>query len=139
MVKGVIHILINDSGVQAAVGKNKADDKWKVYPVVCPSQEERKYITVSQTSKPPIECKQGRPSSFDGTFDCVCWAKNYDDLDSMEYAVFECLDKIDSGLYNGVLLDEIRYANSVDKFSNESQLYARIVSFNCWINESQAT
>lgn len=135
MVKGIIYILINDNAVKTAVGKNKADDKWKVYPMVCPSQEEKKYITVQQTGKIPVECKTGGADSFDGTFDCVCWAKNYDDLEPLENAIRAALDNKASGTYNGVELDEIRYQNSVDKFSNEMQLYARVVSFKCWVNE----
>lgn len=139
MVKGITSILIGDSDVQSVVGRNKADDKWKVYPVVCPSQEEKKYITVSQTGKPPVECKTGSPTSWDGTFDVICWAKNYDDLDEMEVAVVDALDNKADGTYNGVHLSEIRYANGKDLFSNEYQLYARVISFNCWIDESTPT
>lgn len=139
MVKGIVHILINDSAVRTEVGRNKADDKYKVYPVVCPSQEEKKYITVSQTGKPPVECKTGNPTSWDGRFDVICWAKNYDDLDAMEAAVVAALDNKTEGTYNGVLFSEIRYADGKDMFSNESQLYARVISFNCWIDESTPT
>jgi hypothetical protein len=139
MVKGIVHILISDTDVQTVVGRNKAGDKFKVFPVVCPSQEEKKYITVSQTGKPPVECKTGSPTSWEGSFDVICWAKNYDDLDEMEVAVVGALDNKAEGTYNGVKLSEIRYANGKDLFSNEYQLYARVISFNCWIDESTPT
>src|ERR1043165_2629487 len=139
MVKGIDYILINDTEVRQVVGQNKAGDKYKVYPVVCPSQEEKRYITVSQTSKPPVECKNASPTSWDGSFDVICWAKNYDDLDEMEAAVVEALDHKPEGVYTGGRLSEIRYADGKDMFSNESQLYARIISFNCWIDENTPT
>jgi hypothetical protein len=135
MVKAITYILANNASVQTLVGRNKANDKYKVYPVVCPSAEENKYLVVSKTSNIPVECKQGRPTSFDSSFDVFAYCKNYDDLDELTEAVKSALDRIASNTYNGVNLSEVRYANEKDLFSNDNQLYVRQISFNCWIDE----
>ena len=46
MTSGIIEILIENTTVQTLIGRNKAGDKYKVYPVVCPQGEGQPYITV---------------------------------------------------------------------------------------------
>lgn len=134
MIEGITYILKNDSQVKVIVGKNKADDKFKVYPVVCPEPEQYKYIVVQETSYLPEDCKDGRPTTFNASFDVLCYVKNYDDLISIVDAVMGALDRV-SGTHNGVDFDEIRYVNRQDRFSNDQQLYVKIVSFNAIVNE----
>lgn len=63
MTSGIIEILIENAGVQTAVGQD-IRSKYKVYPVVAPQYAQTPYITVSEESIRPTLGKSC-PSTLD--------------------------------------------------------------------------
>lgn len=136
MVKGITYILKSDATFQAAIGQNAAASKYKVYPVVCPTPEHSPYSVVIQTGKIPIECKGSTPTSFTYTYDVYSFDANYDTVVSINQAVVDALSLPNGGTYNGVDFDEIRFTNEQESYDKEYRLFAKISSFEAWVNES---
>lgn len=137
MVKGITYILANDTDVQALVGRNKAGDKFKVYPVIAPASEVPPFIVVVQTGKVPVECK-GYPTTQVYTYDVYSYHNNYDSAEALDAAVCAALER-NEGMFNGVEFQEIRRTNTIDSSSvdAETQVYAKISSFESMVNEDQ--
>ena len=136
MVKGITHILKNDATVQGLIGQNAAGDKYKVYPVVCPFPEKSPYIVVIQTGRTPIECKGMVPDAFTYSYDVYSFNKNYDAVVTINEAVIAALSLPDGGTYNNVKFDDIRFTNEREAYDKEYSLFAKISSFEAWVDES---
>ncbi len=131
MINGVIQILIGDTAVKAAVGKNKGDAKYKVYPVYCPDPEQHPFIVAKITGKTPIECKEERATDFTYSFAVFVYGKNYEDVVVMDEAVEDALDKYE-GTSDGVVFSEIRFVTMRDEGVNlepGGNLYNRTILF----------
>lgn len=131
MVKGIVDILKNDAGVQAIVGENKASDKYKVYPNVCPQPEKFPYIIVKLTGKEPIECKGMVPNMHNYRYDVMSFHKNYDECENLDNAVVDALS-LPEGVTtsNGVEFVDIRHLTTVDQFVSENyNLHVKVSSF----------
>lgn len=137
MIQGVIELLVN-SEVATLVGRNKADTKPKIYPNVCPDQEQKKYMVLRITGKSPWDCKDVRPTTFTFSFSVIVFTENYEDLDLIQAATEEVLNKHE-GTSKGVEFQEIRFVTCADSFEKDYQLHARIMSFDADVNENQAT
>jgi len=136
MVKGITHILKNNTGVKNLIGQNTAGDKHKVYPVVCPFPEKSPYIVVIQTGRTPIDCKGSAPTTFDYSYDVYSFDKNYDTGVSINAAVITALSLPNGGTHNSVKFDDIRYVNEKEAYDKEYSLYAKISSFEAQVDES---
>lgn len=136
MVKGITHILKNNSGVQALIGQNTSGDKYKVYPVVCPNPETSPYIVVIQTGKTPIECKGMVPNAFTYSYEVYSFSPNYDTAVSINEAVITALSLPDGGTHNGVNFSEIRFTNEREGYDKDYSLYGKISSFEAQVDES---
>jgi hypothetical protein len=88
MVTEVIDILIADTGVQNLVGRNKENDKYKVYPVVAPQKEQIPYVTVRLTGK----AKAGKGCEYNYTVSVTSFCKNYDDVSALDDAVLAAME-----------------------------------------------
>lgn len=139
MVKGITYLLVNDSNVQALVGRNNADTKYKAYPNVCPQPEKFPYSIVRQTGKQPVECKGMDPNTYQYRYDVLSFHKNYDDCEALDNAVVAALSLPDGGTYNAVVFQDIRHVNTVDQYVNEYFLHVKISTFEAMVNEDQAT
>lgn len=137
MVKGIIHILKEDAGVQAWVGRNKADSKFKVYPVVCAQPELYPYQVVRQTGKIPIECKGIAPNAYEYSYEVLSFHKSYEETESLDLAGVAALSKPDGGTYNSVVFQDIRHVNTRDDSVQAEgySLYCKISSFQAMVNE----
>jgi hypothetical protein len=139
VVKGITHILTHDANVQALVGRNKANTKYKAYPNVCPQPEVVPYSVVRQTGKTPIECKGSIPSTYSYRYDVMSFHTSYDDCESLDDAVVEALIKLEGGTFNGVVFQDIRHVNTVDQYVNEYSLHVKVSTFEAMVDEDQAT
>jgi hypothetical protein len=126
MIQGIIQILKDSTVVVSAVGQNEDGNKPKVYPVVCPQKEEAPYITVHETSKPPIRCKGTRPTDYNFTANVICYADSYEKVNRMADAVESSVDST-KGTFAGVTFKDLRYETRQDAFDNEAGLYLKIV------------
>lgn len=136
MVKGITHILKNNSALQALIGENKSGDKYKVYPTVCPTPEVSPFVVVKMTGRVPIDCKFGAATDFDYTYDVYSFHANYDTVVSIAQAVESALSLPDGGEYNGVKFDEIRYVNRSEGYDESYKLYAQVSTFQAQVDES---
>jgi hypothetical protein len=139
MVKGITHILTNDSNVQALVEQNKAGSKYKVYPNICDQPETFPYSVVRLAGKVPEQCKGIDPTTYNYRYDVLSFHKNYEDCEDLDRAVVAALTKPDGGTFNTVVFQDIRHVNTVDSYSEEYQLHVKVSSFEAMVNEDQAT
>jgi hypothetical protein len=57
----------------------------------------------------------------------------------LDRAVVAALTKPTGGTFNTVVFQDIRHVNTVDSYSEEYQLHAKVSSFEAMVNEDQAT
>lgn len=139
MVKGITYILDNNVNVQGLVGRNKDNTKYKVFPVVAGQQEEAPYIVVRRIGHIPQQCKQGRATTYDDTYQVVSFAKNFEDAVGLDRVVIDALDGV-SGVNNGVYFQQIRHENSFDGgFDEDRELFFEVSTFTSTVNEDQTT
>lgn len=137
MVKGITHILKSNTAVQTLVGRNKEDNKYKVYPGVCAVPEQYPYQVVRQTGRTVVgECKGSQGSLYDYTYDVFSFHRNYEDCEDLDRAGVDALQD-QEGTFNGVVFSEpIRHLNSMDgDYVGEHQLHVRISSFQGTVQE----
>jgi hypothetical protein len=139
MVKGITYILTNSPSVQALVGMNTDNTKYKAYPNVCGQPEKYPYSVVRQTGKEPIECKGSIPSTYIYRYDVFSFHINYDACEALDDAVVEALIKPEGGTFNSVVFQDIRHTNTVDQYNGEYQLHVKVSSFEAMVDEDQAT
>jgi hypothetical protein len=142
MVKGITHILANDSANQSLVGRNDVNDKYKVYPGYCPNMENHPYQVVKQTKKVPIACKGSDPNTYAYGYDVMSFHVSYDEAELLDDAVVEALSMPDGGNHNGVDFQEIYHVNTRDEviqLESKKILHCKISSFESMVNEDQAT
>jgi hypothetical protein len=140
MIGGVITILKNDSAVQSLIGQNKGEDKYKVYPGICPQPERPPYIVVRKTGNPPLtRCKGAVPTSFQPTFEVIIYHKNYYSLDQIEKAVVSALDWF-SGTSEVTVYKTIQFQTSFDAdYVQQWDVYPRVIVFEAVVHENQIT
>lgn len=141
MVKGITYILNNSTEFQGIAGQNSAGTKYKAYPVVSPQPEIYPYSTVRVLSKIPFVCKGSRPVTFTYRYVVHSFHKNYDQVELLNNAVVNSLDG-QSGTFNGVQFQYIRYVDSSDDISNNGgteMLYLKATIFEAVVNESIGT
>jgi hypothetical protein len=139
MIDGIIKLLTDDSTIRALVGRNKALTKYKVYPVRCPETEQHPFITIWITSKIPYNCKTGRPTTFEYSFEVHSYAVTYDLVDQIDDAVADALDR-QEGTYEGVEFQDIVFKSTKDMFSDYAGgLYVRVSTFDATVDESPVT
>lgn len=136
MVKGITHILKNNATVQGLIGQNARGDKYKVFPVVCPTPDVAPYLVVKMTGRTPIDCKGGAATTFIYSYDVYSFHHNYDTAVTIAEAVEDALAIPDGGTYNSVVFDDIRYTNRSEGYDKEFSLYAQISSFEAQVDES---
>lgn len=139
VVKAACEILNTDTDVQAILGRNKVDTKYKCYAGIVPQPERYPYSCVRLTSKVAIQCRGVRSTTFNGVFAVYCYHKNYEDVVDLANAVQEALDN-KTGSYTGVTFKSITFADMQDgDYNSEFKVHCRIVIFNCFFDENPAT
>jgi hypothetical protein len=139
MIAGINEILVEDSGVQTAIGQNAAADKYKVYPIVAPVGETLPYLTTSRVANSPNQNKDLVSSLDDVAFAVHVHAGSYDGIDDLSEVVRTALDNKRSVTDTGYSFDKIRYSNEYDRpelFKPESPVYVRTIIFNAQVRRT---
>jgi hypothetical protein len=131
MTSGIIEILIEDTGVRTEVGLNKAGEKYKVYPMVCPEGEEQPYVIVSMVSNDAQTSMDKTDASLLDypQYNVICYAKNFRKTETIHAACRAALDDKESVTDAGAEFERIWLANEKDGFDNGAQLYAKIATY----------
>jgi hypothetical protein len=141
MTQGITHIIKNDAGVQALLGQNKAETKYKVYPGLCDQPEQWPYTVVKVMSKIPFKCRGTNPTKFTYTFQVITYHINYLDAQVLDKMIFWALDN-KVGTYNGVVFSvPIQFEDTKDEAVNigGTILHAKVSIYITIVNEDQAT
>lgn len=133
MTSGIIEILLEDVQVQNEVGMNRAGNKYKIFPVVCPQGEEQPYIVVFRTSagSVPSLTKDIRSELDYPTVSVLCYAKSYRQAELLAEATRESLERSDYDTDAGYNFNSIWLTQERDLFDNSAQLYAIEQQFQC--------
>lgn len=120
MLKGAIGILLADTAVKAAVGKNESDTAWKIYPLIAPQNERRPYVLLRRTFNQALDCKDA-PSELDKPgFDAVVYAETYEQAFEISELIRDALDGY-KGTINDVVFKALWFSNAEDLFSMEDR------------------
>lgn len=131
MINGPIEILLADTAVQALVGRNTADTKYKVYPVIVPQPETAPYCVLRMTSK-QLQYK-GR-QVYDCEFNVSVYHTNYDDMHDLDTAVVNALIN-NRGEFAGMKYGYIEFVGAYDGYEETyGGLYVRVSSFKCSVD-----
>lgn len=133
MTSGIIEILVEDVRVQNEVGLNRASNKYKVFPVVCPQNEEQPYIIVFRTAAGSIPSltKDIRSEIDYPTVSVLCYAKSYRQAELMAEATRAALERSAYDTDAGYSFNSIWLSQERDLFDNSAQLYAIEQQFQC--------
>lgn len=132
MLRGPIAILTANATIQALIGQNETDDKYKVYPVIAPQTEKAPYITVAMMGGQ----RSGKGCGRQMQFVVACAASSYDAVSEIDEAVIDAYNDITAGVYEGVQVDFVNEVNlSSDEFNLDHQLYVRKSIFVCQLGE----
>ncbi len=141
MTSGIIDILIDSAAVQASVGMNKAGDKWKVYPMVCPQPEDQPYIVVEKTANARQTRSMGKEieSTLDyPTYNVLCYAKNFRKTEELNEAVRAALDNV-SATTSVCTFQRVWLVTDYDRFSNDLDLYVHVATYGAEQERALAT
>lgn len=131
MTSGIIEILVEDTGVQNMVGRNAADTKYKVYPVVAEQGEEQKYITVFKAQNDPVtSLTKDLASELDyPRVTVACWSVSFRESELMFEAVRLALDNQSMDTNAGYLFNRIWLVNDRDGFDVSARMYVHVAEF----------
>lgn len=135
MMQGVIEILIEDATVQTVVGRNAANDKYKVYPVITPQKEKPPYVVLALTGSDPVQAKNCRSTLDKENFDCLIYSNNYEQGHAIDIAIRAALDGKNSVTENGIHFDNIWFVSRRDAAVQgaEAMIYVRVASYSCQV------
>jgi hypothetical protein len=131
MTSGIIEILTENVGVQALVGENNREDKYKIFPVVAPQKTEPNYITVFKGSNnATLSLSKDLPSMLDYPLVTVnCWSKVFRQTELMFEAVRAALDSQGFTTDAGYVFNRVWLVDDRDGFDNEQSLYVHVAVF----------
>jgi hypothetical protein len=121
MIQGPIDILIADSGVQSAVGRNTAATKYKVYWAIAPDTEQPPYVVLQIVGNTPTGHKDD-PSSLDQVqFAALSYALSPEEVDEVDIAVRAALEvqRVTSG---GYYFHRIYFNTQQDGYDSNAKL-----------------
>lgn len=124
MILSAITLMLADSALTTAVGRNEADTTYKIYPIACPQGEIPPYITCGLTGADPVLCKGvgGQPS--EESFDVVVWGEDYAELDGIGRRVIEVLNNAVGGA-----IKRLTFITHRDALDTASKRMVRIITF----------
>lgn len=126
MILGAIQRMLADATLTSVVGRNKANNAFKIYPVACPQEEVIPYITCGITSADPIACKGVGGQPDDENFDVVVWDEDYERLDLIGRRVIEVLN---NALAGTIPFKQLTFLTHKDALDDRSKRMVRIISF----------
>lgn len=134
MIQAVIQILINDTRVKDSVGANKANTRYKVFPVVADQDEQLPFTVGSILSNEPQPCKGLTTVQDKVRFQLATYSSKYEEMDKIDNAIRFSIDGFD-GLSAGIELD-IWFDGHRDAFDNAKQAFARVSEFYAFVKRN---
>lgn len=128
MILQAINLMLADATLTAAVGRNKANDTYKIYPIACPQEELQPYILLGITSAQPILCKGVGGQPNEETFDVVVWSEDYEELDTIGRRVIQVLNNAVGGT-----IKRLTFVTHKDALDNVSKRMVRIITFSAYV------
>lgn len=123
MIQSVIQVLIGNAGVQTAIGRNRGNTKYKIFPVYADEKEEPPFTVASITGNNPNYCKD-LPSRMDEvSFRLVTYSKEYSQMDTIDNALRFAIDGF-RGESAGINIS-VRLVNQQDSQVEGKDLMAR--------------
>lgn len=123
MIGGAITLMLADTTLRDAVGRNKANSTWKIYPIACPQEELIPYITCGITSADPVQCKGVGGQPDEETFDVIVWDEDYERLDAIGRRVIQVLNNA-TGTFK-----RMTFITHKDALDDRSKRMVRIITF----------
>jgi len=135
MIQGIIEILSEDATVQSLVGRNKANTKYKIYPVRVPQSEVQDfndYIAVAKTETATFDGKFCSGGLNLATFNVIIYSKTgYQRADDIHEACVMALNQKTWNTDAGIFFDSIWFKTDYDTFDDAAQVYVRVASYSC--------
>jgi hypothetical protein len=128
MIIGAVNLMLADSTLTGLVGRNKANNTDKIYPIACPQEEVIPYITCGLTAAEALQCKGVGGQPEDETFDVIVWDEDYSRLDAIGRRVIEVLNNR-IGAIGGITFKRLTFITHRDALDDRSKRMVRIVSF----------
>jgi hypothetical protein len=125
VVDAVTYILNANTIIQGLIGKNSADDKWKIYPVIAPQSEIAPYITVRILARP----RMGKGCNWNYQLQVVAHANSYDKVKEINEAIIIALESQVSQIVNNVEIGYINFMTESDDYLREHNLFVKISVF----------
>ncbi len=129
MTSGIIEILLDSSAVTSLVGKNKTNDKWKVYPFTRPETEDPPFIVVAKTGNNPTVAKDCYGTLDYPSYDVLCYCKNFRDTEILHEAARAALDGM-SSITAVCTFSSIWLITDRDAYDNGAQCNVHIATYN---------
>ncbi len=126
MISAVINRLINNLDITNLVGRNIADDRFKIYPVIVPQEETPPAIVVRKAAEAPEYC-QRELSRNEILIEIKVIDKDYELLDTLEALIMTDLERL-KGTFAGVNVEDIFKVNSFDGYEDEFEEFIRIIT-----------
>lgn len=135
MTSGIIEILIENVGVQSAVGQK--DGQYKVYPTKAPDGPNlTPYIVVSEVSLNPVLGKGCAPSLDYPRYNVLVYSTDFRETETIQQACRDALD-VGTGFTTdaGATFDSIYMVDRQDLFQpgvgQEGGLYVKVGIYEC--------
>jgi hypothetical protein len=129
MTSGITEILTDSTAVRNLVGRNEANDKYKVYPFKAPQTEKGPYIVVAKTSNSTQSQGKEIESTLDyPTYDVLCYDKNFRKTEQMHEAARNALDNVTSSTAVCVF-KRIWLVTDRDAFDESAEMYVHVATY----------
>lgn len=128
MILGAITLMLADATLRNAVGRNRANTTWKIFPVGSPQEELEPYVICGLTSADPIQCKGVGGQPEDETFDVIVWDVDYQRMDMIGRRVIDILNNA-VGTAGPVTFKRLTFLTHKDALDDRSKKMVRIITF----------
>lgn len=129
MTSGFVEILTDNAAVQALVGRNQANTKWKVYPFKAPQTEKGDYIVVAKTANSTQSQGKEIESTLDyPTYDVLSYSKNFRTTEELHEASRAALDNM-SSVTAVCTFRRIWLITDRDAFDESADMYVHVSTY----------
>jgi hypothetical protein len=127
MIQGVIHILKGSDAVTADVGVNTKGNKPKIYPVVCPQDEDGTYLICLRVSQAPTQSRCVSELDF-ATIQLKACASDYETADRITNNARLAIEGFE-GISNGVDIASVAFLDISDGYDGPADKIVLVSSY----------
>jgi hypothetical protein len=138
MINGVIEILVENAGVQTAIGLDKDALRYKVFPVLCPPTEVVPYMICALSGSTPTLSKELASDLDLESFEIFIFTQTYEQGHNIDLAIRAALDNA-RGTTDTTLVhfDKIWFTSRRDaQVQGREGIYTRVVSYACHVKNN---